>query len=493
MIGLLVASKAQQPIRFAARRIGSAQWTIVPQHASVLTSSPFWDSPLQQHRPARHMSTSSWVPEALQNVSVWGGSGYMLQLLHSGDVPYWACFAVMSVLVRTALIPVVIYGAKTSSRFAKVVPEVQFLLTLFQNDLKKLRDKQGGTVLERYALMRTNLSTLSGIYKLHNIHPFAIFLSPLLQVPIFWYVSTDLRKIVNGRDPALAQELVDAPIAWIPDLTEPDPWFGLPVLAGLCLYANVEVAVGKRTLSGEAASKSDTAALLKDIFQSFAVFMPCFSSQLPAGIQIYLVTSFIYTAVQSAALRTESFRQLVGLPSLLAPPPEAVYAQKFIQLKQLEQEARKLRGDGPVLGKHGILARDFEVSFAGNYRPTSIRVPRTESSQRKIVPLDLRFGHEIPRTPTMNMPMPAGPYIHGISAPIWQLQEQFLRQQQELEHQTKLQSSAPEREYMPQISPQVMEKANRGELPMETKVVPSIPRGTKTKVTVPQRKVKRKR
>lgn len=434
----------------------------------------------------------SWVPEVLQNVSVWGGSGYMLQSLHAVDVPYWACFAVMSVLVRTALIPVVIYGAKTSSRFAKVVPEVQFLLTLFQNDLKKLREKHGGTVLERYALMRTNLSTLSGIYKLHNIHPFAIFLSPLLQIPIFWYVSTDLRKIVNGRDPALAQELVDAPIGWIPDLTEPDPWFGLPVLAGLCLYANVEVAVGKRTLSGEAASKSDTAALLKDVFQSFAVFMPCFSSQLPAGIQIYLVTSFIYTAVQSAALRTESFRRVVGLPSLLAPPPEAVYAQKFIQLKQLEQEARKARGDGPVLGKHGILARDFEVSFAGNYRPSTIRIPK--KSNPAVVPFAIKAGSDNARTPTIHMPMPAGPYIHGVSAPIWQLQEQFRQQQEELnKSQTKFQSTASEREYMPQIPSQVMEKANRGELPIETKVLPSIPKTVKTKVTVPNRKAKRKR
>lgn len=438
-------------------------------------------------------TTSSWVPEALQNVSVWGGSGYMLQSLHAVDVPYWACFAAMTILVRTALIPVVIYGAKTSSRFAKVVPEVQFLLTLFQNDLKKLREKHGGTVLERYALMRTNLSTLSGIYKLHNIHPFAIFLSPLFQIPIFWYVSTDLRKIVNGRDPALAQELVDAPIAWIPDLTEPDPWFGLPIMAGLCLYANVEVAVGKRTLSGEAASKSDTATLLKDVFQSFAVFMPCFSSQLPAGIQIYLVTSFIYTAVQSAALRTETFRQLVGLPSLLAPPPEAVYAQKFIQLKQLEQEARKLRGDGPVLGKHGILARDFEVSFAGNYRPTTIRISKKDS-MAKLAPFNLMFGNEVPRNPAMNMPMPAGPYVHGVSAPIWQLQEQFRLQQEELDRQSKLaQSSVPEREYMPQISPQVMEKANRGELPIETQVLRSIPKGTKTKVTAPNHKIKRKR
>ena len=52
------------------------------------------------------------------------------------------------------------------------------------------------------------------------------------------------------------------------DLTEPDPWYGLPILGGLLLYANVEVALGKKILSGEATSKANVAVTLKDFFQS---------------------------------------------------------------------------------------------------------------------------------------------------------------------------------------------------------------------------------
>jgi membrane protein insertase Oxa1/YidC/SpoIIIJ len=425
----------------------------------------------------------------VQNFSIWGGSGFMLKTLHAdGVVPYWACFALINVLVRASLIPMVIYGAQTSARFAKVVPEVQFLLTLFQNDMKKMR-QENAPWTKKALLMRTSLGSLGGIYKLHKINPFSVFLSPLLQIPIFWYVSVDLRKIVNGLDPMLAQQLVESSIAWVPDLTEPDPWFGLPVLAGLVMYANVEVATGKRNLSGPTAGKSDTAVLLKDVFQSLAVVMPCFTSQLPGGVQIYLVTSFAFTLVQSAALRTETVRGAIGLPSMLAPPPQAKYANEFIALKQLEEKAKEMRGDGPVLGK-GVLAMDFTASFAGEYRKSSIQgsgiltSPITQaaavsSATTNIITPNQGKSAASTSPPAMRVVPPEGPFINGVSAPLWQLVEQQGQQQErELsdgldpnQQETITETETSAREYMPQFSDEVMEKANRGELPVATQFV----------------------
>ena len=51
----------------------------------------------------------------------------------------------------------------------------------------------------------------------------------------------DLRKIIEGSDPSLAQKLVESNFFWITDLTEPDPWYGLPIATGALLYLNVEV------------------------------------------------------------------------------------------------------------------------------------------------------------------------------------------------------------------------------------------------------------
>jgi hypothetical protein len=268
------------------------------------------------------------------------------------------------------------------------------------------------------------------------------------------YVSVDLRKIVNGLDPQLAQALVDSPVAWIPDLTEADPWYGLPVLAGILLYANVEVSVGKRSLAGPNTAKADTGILLKDIFQSFAVFMPCFTSQMPAGVQIYVATSFLFTMGQSAVLRNATFRSTAGLPPIPQPGDtsqnEPKYAQQFIRLKQLEQKAREIRGDGPVLGK-GVLAKDFECSFPGTYRKSTIQINSSSSSSisggnrpsfqvtdkatttgtnnntNDIGGITVAAASQKNRLAKLDIsasPFASLPYIHGVSAPPWQLAEQ---------------------------------------------------------------------
>jgi hypothetical protein len=160
-----------------------------------------------------------------------------------------------------------------------------------------------------------------------------------MQIPVFWYFSVDIRKLINGGDPELAQQLTESGFFWVMDLTEPDPWYGLPILSGMFLYLNVEMAVGKQNLSGETASKSNLASYLKDGFQSLAVVMPCFMSQSPAGVQIYLLTSFIFTLGQGVALRNDTFRGYVGLPLKGAPPPEGKFVKEFIQLNKLERES----------------------------------------------------------------------------------------------------------------------------------------------------------
>ncbi len=268
--------------------------------------------PSKAHNHCQTRALSSWIPEVMQNLSFWGGTGVVLKTLHTNaGLEYWACFSAMNFVLRISLVPLVIYSARMAARYAKVAPEVQFIVTIFQNDIKKMRNEGKSLREQRYLFMK-NLQTVRGIYKLHNINPLTVFLSPFFQIPFFYYVATDLRKITNGADPALAQELTESKFLWLTDLTDPDPWYGLPIVAGAMLYFNVEMAIGRKSLSGPTASQSDFARLLKDLFQTLAVFMPCFTSQSPAGLQIYLVSSFTWTLFQSAALETTRFAALLA-------------------------------------------------------------------------------------------------------------------------------------------------------------------------------------
>merc|ERR1712232_80547 len=102
-------------------------------------------------------------------------------------------------------------------------------------------------------------------------------------------------------------------------------------------------AIGKNNLSGERASKSSVAIALKDFFQSLAIFMPCFMSNSPSGVQIYLATSFVFTLIQGLALRDDTCRKFFGLPSMNIKPLEPKIAKGFIKLKRKEKEAIKKR------------------------------------------------------------------------------------------------------------------------------------------------------
>ena len=406
----------------------------------------------------------SWLPDVVQNFSVWGGTGFALNTFHCGGVvPYWACFALMSVTLRTALVPLVVHSAKTAARFAKVAPELQFIITLFQNDLKKMRE-EGKSMFEKRQLFLQNLQTVRSIYKLHNINPLLVFVSPLLQIPFFYYVAVDLRKIVNGQDPELAQQLTESSFMYLTDLTDPDPWYGLPIAAGAMLYLNVEVAVGRRSLSGPTAAKSDFAGLLKDLFQTLAVFMPCLASQSPAGLQIYLLSSFTWTLFQGAALRNDSIRGWVGLPSMSAPPSEAKYAKEFMEFKKLEQKAREIRGDGPVLGRN-VLAVGFETSFPGTNRPSTIKtssqmsLPITEATESSLPSMKKKPTLDV----TQAMAAWGGQFIHGISAPMHELEARFEEQRKEQQMKEVADKKEQEqRQYLAEVTDELMDAANKG-------------------------------
>ena len=406
----------------------------------------------------------SWLPDAVQNFSVWGGTGVALNTLHCGGVvPYWACFALMSISLRTALVPLVVHSAKTAARFAKVAPELQFIITLFQNDLKKMR-AEGKSMFEKRQLFLQNIQTVRSIYKLHNINPLLVFVSPLLQIPFFYYVAIDLRKIVNGQDPELAQQLTESTFLYLTDLTDPDPWYGLPIAAGAMLYLNVEVAVGRRSLSGPTAAKSDFAGLLKDLFQTLAVFMPCLASQSPAGLQIYLLSSFTWTLFQGAALRNDSIRGWVGLPSMSAPPSEAKYAKEFMEFKKLEQKAREIRGDGPVLGRN-VLAVGFETSFPGTNRPSTIQT--TSQDALPIMEVPESSLPSMKKKPTLDIPQAmaawGGQFIHGISAPMHELESRLEEQRRELQMKEVADKKEQEqRQYLAEVTDEMMDAANKG-------------------------------
>ena len=287
-------------------------------------------------------------------------------------------------------------------KLSSVSPELQYLITSFTNDMKTLNaaghfGSEGSLVKKQVLaakprLVRQTLATMRGLLTMKHVNLFDIFKSPILQIPFFVYFASDLRRIIEGSNPALAQQLVESSFFWITDLTEPDPWYGLPIFTGLLLYMNVEIAVGKQSLGGEVSAKSNMAVLLKDGFQSLAIFMPCFMSQQPSGVQLYLATSMIFTLLQSRAMRNDTIRQAVGLPSIHVKPrsmSDSDIVQEFLA-KMAERQAAKARG-GYILGEGvHVTGANISVPRFGKKRRSSIVVEKDDEHEAQKMMLGLQ-------------------------------------------------------------------------------------------------------
>ena len=423
------------------------------------------------------------TPDFITNATIWGGTGLLLINFHTYlHLPYWACISLTNICIRSAMLPIAINGAKTSVKFGRISPEVQYVLTNFTGGMKTLKiqgmfSQEGSfkahqTWRAQLEVLTKSLSTLRGLFKLNQVNLVDIFKSPILQIPFFMYFASDLRKIIEGSDPALAQQLVDSTFFWVIDLTEPDPWYGLPIATGALLYLNVETAIGKRTLSGETSSKSNMALLLKDAFQTLAIFMPCFMAQQPSGVQLYLATSMVFTLIQSNAMRNDAVRQAIGLPPTNTKPKSMVegeYVKDFLA-KMAERQAAKAKG-GFALGEGVfILGSNISVPKRGKKRKSSIEVEKKEltvddldeSQLVKIKLPDHTLQSPLLVFPEMYKTTPV-PFISGLREP------EFFTP-----HGNRSNSSqVSEKLSMPDIPLNVMEAANRGELPEKPIVMAS--------------------
>lgn len=387
------------------------------------------------------------------------------------------------------MIPIAIKGAKTSVKFGRISPEVQYLITNFTNDMKALRSRgmwgQDGSFVARQMIsgqsqvINVTLQTLRGLFRLNKVNLLDIFKSPTLQIPIFWYFAVDLRKIIEGSDPLLAQKLVDSSFFWLTDLTEPDPWYGLPLATGALLYLNVEMAVGKQSLSGETSSKSNMAKILKDAFQTLAILMPCFMAQQPSGVQLYLATSMVFTLCQSNAMRNDAVRNAVGLPPVNTPQrnmADGEHVRDFFE-KMAERQAAKAKG-GYVLGEGvSVMGAQISVPRFGKKRKSSIVVEKKEMEmeelememmdESKMIKVEFEVVDYSLKTGLLVFPdvfkTTPVPYLPGMAAPAFhtpQGRSRIIEKEKEQQQQQQQLS-------MPEIPSSVMEAANRGEKPVE--------------------------
>jgi YidC/Oxa1 family membrane protein insertase len=166
----------------------------------------------------------------------------------------------ITVIIKIILLPLTLKQDKSMKAMKKIQPQVDKLKEQYKDDPKILNQK-----------------TME-LYQQNKINPAGGCIPLLIQLPILWALFGVLR-IERGLIPNGSTFL------WM-NLTEPDPYYILPILNGLVSYI-------QQKLMG-----SDNNPQMKNMTYIFPVMMIFISYKMPAGLQIYWLTSSLAGVIQ---------------------------------------------------------------------------------------------------------------------------------------------------------------------------------------------------
>ncbi|MDP3274074.1 MAG: membrane protein insertase YidC [Deltaproteobacteria bacterium] len=193
----------------------------------------------------------------------------LLQLLQSFVHNWGLAIMLLTIIVRTALFPLLARSMKSMAAMQKVKPELDAINAKYADD----SNARGLATME--------------LYRKHGVNPVAGCVPQIAQLPIWWALYTTLQTSV---------EIYHAPFAlWIKDLSEPDPLFVLPLVLGAVMFV-------QQKLMPPATPDPMQAKIM---FWFLPIFLTGISLFLPAGLALYMLVNSVLAIIQQRITKAQ--------------------------------------------------------------------------------------------------------------------------------------------------------------------------------------------
>jgi YidC/Oxa1 family membrane protein insertase len=230
----------------------------------------------------------------------WFGSKGLQYLLHSvhdnTSLDWWAAIAVSTGILRLISFPVNVMQIKNTYNLSKARPEVEQLV----ENLKARQAAGDAQAVGEYQ------AKVSAVWKKHNCNPFKSLATVFVQAPIFIAMFTALRALATAKVPSMAE----GGILWFSDLTSPDPYYALPVIASASFLLLVELGAA----DGMEGQPQNMQKKMKLFMRILGVGIVPFTLNMPAGVFMYWTTSNLFSLAQTSTLKISPIRKMLGLP-----------------------------------------------------------------------------------------------------------------------------------------------------------------------------------
>ncbi|MGI6226987.1 MAG: YidC/Oxa1 family membrane protein insertase [Peptococcales bacterium] len=197
-----------------------------------------------------------------------------------GFPSYALAIIFLTILLKIALYPLSVKQMESMKGMQVIQPKVQEIQKKYKND----KEKMNKAIME--------------LYQEHNINPAAGCLPLLVQMPILIGLFTALRDY--AFEPA-----AHAKFFWISNLSQPDPYYILPVLVAAATFLQSKISTPQ---TGNSATNSTTTMML--------YFMPLFigyiSMKFAAGLALYWVVFNLLSALQQYLINKKPLAEKKG-------------------------------------------------------------------------------------------------------------------------------------------------------------------------------------
>jgi YidC/Oxa1 family membrane protein insertase len=175
-----------------------------------LYSGPQESAILEKVAPGLDLVKDYWYFAIIAKPMFW-----LMEFIHSLLGNWGWTIIAFTITIKLALFPLSAAGYRSMAKMKVVTPKMTAVREQYKNDPQKMNQ----------AMME--------LYKKEKINPLGGCFPILIQMPIFLSLYWVLQASVEMRG---------APwMGWITDLTQPDPWFILPVLYAISMYITTKL------------------------------------------------------------------------------------------------------------------------------------------------------------------------------------------------------------------------------------------------------------
>ncbi|XP_017462416.1 PREDICTED: mitochondrial inner membrane protein COX18-like [Rhagoletis zephyria] len=253
-------------------------------------------------------------------------------------LPWWASIVVSTMLFRTVItLPLAIYQNKIMARLELLALEMPAIVAELKKEAAMAMKKFNWTESQtRLVYNRSLKKQWNALIVRDNCHPAKTFIMLWGQIPLWICQSVALRNLVHMMpDPTTLQaqiiytEMTIGGFGWIPNLTEVDSSYILPVSLALINLGIIELQTVLRTRPTTRLQKYAT-----NVFRLLTIALVPVACSVPSALCVYWVASSCHGLAQNLLLASPVVRRSLGIP-LTNSEVSNPYERMWVRMKTL--------------------------------------------------------------------------------------------------------------------------------------------------------------